>query len=58
MIRQFKVASALISLFMISAAAAAAQSAAKPAAKEETGFTSYAAFEGTSDGDGQVFRSM
>jgi len=37
------------------AAAAAGQSAAKPAAKEETGFTSYAAFEGTSDGDGQVY---
>jgi len=55
MIRHFKVASALISLFVISAAVAAAQSAAKPAAKEETGFTSYAAFEGTSDGDGQVY---
>jgi hypothetical protein len=55
MIKQFKVASALISLFAMLAAAAVAQSAAKPATKEETGFTSYAAFEGTSDDDGQVY---
>src|SRR5260370_19477259 len=55
MIRQFKIASGLISLFMISAAAAGAQSAAKPAAKEESGVASYAAFEGPSVGDGQVY---
>ncbi len=55
MIRRFKVASAFISFFLTLAPAAFAQSAAKPAAKDETGFTSYASFEGTSDGDGQVY---
>ena len=55
MVRRFKVAPALIAFFLTLAPAAVAQSAAKPAAKDETGFTSYAAFEGTSDGDGQVY---
>jgi hypothetical protein len=55
MIRRFKVAPALICFFLSFASAAVAQSAAKPAAKDETGFTSYASFEGTSDSDGQVY---
>lgn len=55
MTRRSKVAPALISFFLTLAPAAIAQSTPKPAAKSETGFTSYAAFEGTADGDGQVY---
>ena len=55
MIKRFKVASPLICFFLMLAPAAVTQSAAKPAAKDETGFTSYAAIEGTSDGDGRVY---
>jgi hypothetical protein len=54
MIRRLKVAFALVLLFVTSASAAGAQSAPKPALND-TGFTSYAAFEGTSDADGQVY---
>lgn len=53
--RRLKVAAALIAFFLTLASVAVAQSAAKPAANDETGFTSDAAFEGTSDGDGQVY---
>src|SRR5712692_10523345 len=55
MIRRIKAAPALILIIVAFAAAAGAQSAPKPALKNEAGFTSYAAFEGTSDADGQVY---
>ncbi len=55
MIRRIKAASALILIIMTLAAAAGAQSTPKPALKNEAGFTSYAAIEGTSDADGQVY---
>ena len=55
MIKRFKAAPALVLLFVTLAGAAGAQSVPKPALKNDTGFTSYAAFEGTSDGDGQVY---
>jgi len=55
MIRRIKAAPALILIIVTLAAAAGAQSAPKPALKNEAGFTSYASFEGTSDADGQVY---
>ena len=55
MIKRIKAAPALILLIVTLAAAASAQFAPKPALKNEAGFTSYAAFEGTSDADGQVY---
>src|SRR5713101_4791363 len=55
MIRRIKAAPALILIIVAFAAAAGAQSTPKPALKNDTGFTSYAAFEGTSDADGQVY---
>jgi len=54
--KRFKAAPALLLLLVTLAGAAGAQSAVpKPALKDDTGFTSYASFEGTSDGDGQVY---
>ena len=55
MIKRIKATPALILLIVTLAAAASAQFAPKPALKNEAGFTSYAAFEGTSDADGQVY---
>src|SRR5260370_25216126 len=55
MIRRIKAAPALILIIVTLTAAAGAQSAPKPALKNEAGFTSYASFEGTSDADGQVY---
>ena len=55
MIKRIKATPALILLIVTLAAAAGAQVAPKPALKNEAGFTSYAAFEGTSDADGQVY---
>jgi hypothetical protein len=55
MIKPFQAAPALIVLLLALAGGAGAQSAPKPALKNDTGFTSYASFEGTSDSDGQVY---
>jgi hypothetical protein len=42
-------------LVVIAALGAAAQTAARPAAQGETGFTAYAEFGGTSNADGQIY---
>ena len=42
-------------MLVMLAGAGAAQSAPKPAVKDEAGFTYYATFEGTTDSDGQVY---
>ena len=55
MIRRFKATPALVSMVVMLAGGAGAQSGPTPALKNDTGFTSYAAFEGTSDSDGQVY---
>jgi hypothetical protein len=55
MIRRFQAAPALILLLVTLTGGAGAQSAPKPALVGDTGFTSYASFEGTSDSDGQVY---
>jgi hypothetical protein len=55
MIRAFKATPALVSVLVMLAGAAAAQAVPKSPVRDEAGFTSYAAFEGTSDSDGQVY---
>ncbi len=55
MIRRFKATPALVLMVVMMAGAAGAQSGPTPALKNDAGFTSYAAFEGTSDSDGQVY---
>ena len=55
MIRRLKATPPLVLVLVMLAGAAGAQSAPKAALKDDTGFTSYAAFEGTSDSDGQVY---
>ena len=55
MIERFKATPALVFLLVMLSGAGDAQSTPKPALKNATGFTSYAAFEGTSDSDGQVY---
>jgi hypothetical protein len=55
MIRWFNATLALVLMVVMLARAAGAQSGPKPALKNDAGFTSYVAFEGTSDSDGQVY---
>jgi hypothetical protein len=55
MIRRFNAIAVLVLTVAMLAGVAGAQSVPKPALKNDTGFASYAAFEGTSDSDGQVY---